>query len=351
MFKKFTSFILILGTLIINFEFMMPRIVMAGSLTSMSNTVTNLTASTAANHTIQFTTPTGIPASATLILTFDNSTSIHASLSYTDIDLKNDGTDVTLAAAPTGTTWGVVRTSALVLTFTNGSSAVAAGSVINIEIGTHATNQSTGVYQITNGVAGTTVLRFSGSFGDTGAVSMAIITSSVVSVSAEVLSTLTFTISDTSIFFGNLRSSGICFAQGTDPGYVTCPTTTETGAFDMTAATNATSGYTVSVQGATLTSGANTITAIGGTNTSSAPGTEQFGLRATAAGGLGTVSSPYTASGYAYAGTTATPSTVATSTTPSSTTTYSVRYMANISSTTEAGSYTTSHTYIATGNF
>ena len=43
--------------------------------------------------------------------------------------------------------------------------------------------------------------------------------------------------------------------------------------------------------------------------------------------------------------------TVATSTTPSAITTYSVRYLANIAALTEAGSYTTSNTYVATGNF
>jgi hypothetical protein len=74
-------------------------------------------------------------------------------------------------------------------------------------------------------------------------------------------------------------------------------------------------------------------------------------LRANATGGSGTVSAPYAASGYAYTGTASTPATVATATTPSDTTTYSVRYLANISPVTEAGSYTTSHTYVATGNF
>ena len=179
---------------------------------------------------------------------------------------------------------------------------------------------------------------------------MSIISNSIVAVAAEVLSTISFTVSDNTIYYGNLRTNGVCFAQGTDPGYVTCPTTVETEAFNMTAGTNATSGYTISVQGATLTSNANTIDALAA-NTASSPGTEQFGLRATASGGSGTVSAPYAASGYAYTGTSSTPATIATATAPSATTTYPVRYMANISATTEAGSYTTNHTYIATGNF
>jgi hypothetical protein len=351
MIKKFASLVLLFGVIVFNFGFaLLPKTAMAANLTALSDTVSNLTASTAANHTIQFTTPTGVASGQSIILTFDNSTSVHASMTYTDIDLKDDGTDMTLAAAPTGATWGVVRTSPTVITFTNGTTAVAAGSVINIEIGTNATNQSTGVYQIANGPAGSTVLRISGSFTDTGAMSMSIITNSVVAVSAEVLSSLSFTVSQNAIYFGNLRTGGPCFAQNTNPGYVTCPTVAEAEAFNMTAGTNATSGYTLSVQGDTLTSGTNTITALA-SNTASNPGNEQFGLRATATGGSGVVQAPYAASGFAYTGTASTPATVASYTGPSATTTYSVRYLANISPTTEAGSYTASHTYVATGNY
>ena len=348
--KKFFSFVLMLGIMVFNFGFLSPSIVSAASLTSMKDTVTNLTASTVANHTIQFTTPTGVASGGTIILTFDNSTSIPVGLDYTDIDLADDGVDVVLAGTPTGATWGAVNTSSTIITFTNGTTAVAAGSVITIEIGTNATSVATGDQQITNGPAGTTVLRISGTFGDTGAISMAIIANSIVAVSAEVLGSITFTVSDNTIYFGNLRTAGACFAQGTDPGYVTCPTTTETEAFNMTAGTNAPTGYTITVQGATLTSGGNTITALAA-NTASSPGSEQFGIRIDESGGIGTVSAPYAAVGYAYTATASTPETVATASGPSATTTYSTRYLANIASDTEAGSYSTSHTYIATGNF
>lgn len=350
--KKYISSILMIGVIAMNFgiSFLSPREALAASLTSMKDTVSNLTASTVANHTIQFTTPTGVASGQTIILTFDNSTSVGASLDYTDIDLTDDGVDVTLAAAPSGATWGVVRTSSTVITFTNGTTAVAAGSVIAIEIGTHATSGTTGDQQITNGAAGTTTLRVTGTFGDTGVISMAIISNGVVSVSAEVLASISFTVSSNAIYFGNLRTGGACFAQNTNPGYVTCPTQTETEAFNMTAGTNAPTGYTVSVQGSTLTSGSNTIDALV-SNTASSPGTEQFGLRMTATGGSGSVSAPYAAAGYAYTGTSSTPATVATASAPSATTTYSVRYLANIAALTEAGSYTTAHTYVATGNF
>lgn len=350
MFRKFVSSVLVVGIIVINFGFITPKEAIAASLTVMSDTVSNLTASTAANHTILFTTPTGVASGATMILTFDNSTSIDALLDYTDIDLKDDAVDITLAAAPTGATVGVVRTSATVLTFTNGTTVIAAGSVITVRIGTNAVTGTTGDKQITNGVAGTTTLRITGTFGDTGLISMAIITNGVVSVSAEVLASISFSVSDNTIFFGNLRTAGACFAQASDPGYVTCPTTAEAEAFNMTAGTNAPTGYTVSVQGDTLKSGGNSITALA-SNTASIPASEQFGIRMTATGGSGTVTAPYAAAGYAFTGTPTVPAQVASHTAPTDTTTYSVRYLANISALTEAGAYTTAHTYVATGNF
>lgn len=343
-----------ISVVVINFNILSPQKAMAGSLTTLSDTVTNLTASTVANHAIKFTTASAINANGTIILTFDNATNIPALFDYTDVDLQDDGVDVTFAATNTTTNWSLARTSQFIITLTNGATGnvVTAGSVVTIDLGTNATLGVTGTHQITNGTAGTTVLRISGSFGDTGAMSMAIVSNGVVALSAEVLSALSFTVSDNTIYFGNLKSSGSsCWAQGTDPGYVTCPTVAEAEAFNMTAATNAATGYTVSVQGPTLTSGVNTISALGSA-TAPSVGSEQFGIRMNATGGTGAVSAPYSTAGqYAFTANATTPATVATVSAPSLTTTYSVRYMANISPVTQAGSYTANHTYIATGNF
>lgn len=350
MIKKIISSFLLFALVVVSSGVLTPFTASAASITSFTDTVTNLTASTVANHTIVFTTPTGVASGQTIILTFNNSTSIAAALDYTDIDVKDDGVNVTLAATPSGATWGAVRTSGTVITLTNGTTAVTAGSVITILIGTNAVNQSTGVRQITNGSAGTTTLSISGTFTDTGSLAMPIISNGVVALAATVQPTISFALSDNTIYFGNLSASTACFAQGTDPGNVSCPTTSETEALNATAATNSPSGYTISVQGATLTSGGNSIDALA-SNTASSTGTEQFGLRITASGGSGTVSAPYAASGYAYAASGSTADEIAASTAASLTTTYSMRYLANIAATTEAGSYTTNHTYVATGNF
>lgn len=328
-----------------------PKTVSAANLTAMKDTLSSESASTVANHTIQFTTPTGVASGATIILTFDNSTSVPAGLDYTDIDLADDGVDVTLAAAPSGATWGVVRTSSTVITFTNGTTVVAGTSVITIEIGTHATTGTTGDQQITNGSAGTTLLSVTGSFTDTGTMGLPIISDSVVAINALVTPSISFAVSDNTIYFGNLKASGSsCWAQGTDPGAVTCPTVVETEALNLTAGTNAASGYVITVFGPTLTDGGKTITAIGGVNTAPSIGTEQFGVRYNASGGIGTVSAPYAASGYAYDGASA-PDEIASAAGPSATTTYSARYIANISATTESGNYSASHTYVATATY
>ncbi len=360
LFSKFTSGITIIALVVLtSFAPQFAYVTNAASLTTLSDTLSPATgtihaekASTVANHTIRFTTPTGVSSGQTIILTFDNATSVSASLTYTDIDLQDDGVDVTLAAAPVTTTWGVVRTSGTVITFTNGTTSVAPGSIITIKIGTNATNQTTGVNQITNGTAGTTLLYISGTFGDTGTIGIPILADDVVVVNAVVAPTISFAVSDNTIFFGNLRATGnSCWAQGTDPGAVPCPTVTETEAFNITAGTNATSGYVVTVQGDTLTSAAgDTITPLA-TNTVPSIGVEQFGIRFNATGGSGTVSAPYLAAGYAYTATASTAIPIASSIGPSATTTYSARYLANIAPLTEAGIYTANHTYVDTSTY
>ncbi len=157
---------------------------------------------------------------------------------------------------------------------------------------------------------------------------------------------LTFSISDNTVGFGTLASSAARYATGDQSG-----TGSETEAHTLTASTNASSGYTIYVRGDTLTAGASSITAIGGTNTASAAGTEQFGLRATVTSGTGTVSSPYAASGYAYAATASTSSVLATGSGDDVSTVFSLRYLSNIAVETEPGAYSTTLNYLITGNF
>ncbi|MFM7088649.1 MAG: hypothetical protein ACKOW9_03910 [Candidatus Paceibacterota bacterium] len=342
--SKFLSALMIVAIVAV---YVAPLSAMAASVTSFSVLLSREKASTLSNQTITFTTPTGIASGATVILTYDNSTSIPALLDHTDIDLTDDGVDIALAATPSGVTAGVVRTSATVITFTNGTTAVAAGSVIAIEIGTHATTGATGDQQITNGTAGTSTLSLSGTFGDTGTVAMPIIADDQVVITATVAPTITFTISDNTIGFGALSSAAARWATGDTNG-----SASDTSAHTLAVATNATGGYTVSYNGPTLTSGANTITVANITDDADGTaGTEQFGL-SVATNGNATI-----ASGYAYAGipdwrwVASTTTNIISETTPTATETFTMRYLSNISGNTEAGSYSTTVTYIATGTY
>lgn len=344
---------------------LMPKTSIAASVTSFQVLLTREKAAQAGNQTVMFTVPTAIADSETIILTYDNSTSIHASLDHTDIDFSVDATpdfvcetgdtEFTVAAAPGGaSTVGAVRTSGTVLTFTNGTSnTIASGSEICIQIGTHATFTATGDQQITNGSAGSSTLVLSGTMGTpdiTGTAAMSIIADDQVVITATVAPSITFTISDNTIEFGTLSSSAAKWADDS------AGDTSDAVAHTMTVATNATGGYIVSYNGATLTSGSDTIdVANGAGNTlddaNGDPGTEQFGL-SIATNGDATITT-----NYAYAGTpdwhwvASTTSTIISETVPTATETFSAHYLANISGTTEAGAYSTTVNYIATATF
>jgi hypothetical protein len=146
--------------------------------------------------------------------------------------------------------------------------------------------------------------------------------------------------------------------------------------------TNASGGVVVRAKtfatpGHTLTSGSNTISAIGGTAAASNLGTEQFGFCVATSGGAVTSVAPYTGveggsgtcaddltTGTYNQGTTntrfafdsaATQTTfgddIASSTGPSATTVGTLNFLGNIGITTEAGIYTTELALIATGTF
>ncbi len=160
---------------------------------------------------------------------------------------------------------------------------------------------------------------------------------------------LTFAVSDSSIGFGSFSSGATRYATGDTLGAASEPSSAHT----IIGSTNAPNGYTITILGTTLVSGGNTISAISGGPTALSVGSEQFGIRTTATGGSGVVSSPYNGlvGSYGYSTTPNIPTSFATASAVTTATTYNVNYAANISSTTEAGSYATGLTYVITGNF
>lgn len=323
--------------------------VQAASLTGLSDTMSSLSVNATSSHTMRFTTPSGAATStATIIITFpatyDFTSKAIASVSFTHGASTGLESTETLAASPSASAWGAVfsGTANRILTLTAptdgiGAAVLAASDKVII---TYSSASSTNPSS-----PGTYTASISGTFGDVGDLSNNILTSNQVNISGTVPQSLTFTISTTTINFGSLSAVAARYASSTGSG-----DSAEVEAHNIVIGTNAANGYTMTASGTTLTYGVNTINAIGSSNTASAVGTEQFGIRATAAGGSGAVSAPYAASGFAFA-TSTFPSTVATASGPSANTTYSLRYLANITASTEAGVYTGNVSYLATANF
>ncbi|MSU74355.1 hypothetical protein EXS57_01080 [Candidatus Kaiserbacteria bacterium] len=157
---------------------------------------------------------------------------------------------------------------------------------------------------------------------------------------------LTFSISDNSIGFGTLVSSGARYATGDTLG----SGSDTVDAHTISVATNASSGYTMTLNGATLASGGNTVTAIGVTAVASSVGTEQFGARLIINSGTGSATVPYASANWAL-DTAAFPDQVASGAGDGVTTVFGVRYIGNISASTENGSYSSTLTYVATATF
>lgn len=337
----------------------------AAALTNMSDTLSSVRIGTSSNHTIVFTTPTGIAAGSTTQIFFSTSTgqsqfAIPTTFTFADVDVNIGGPYIgstTLGSVPAGATWGVARTSSTTILFTVGSTPVAAGQSVYIRMGTNAINQTTGTIQIINATTtGNKAIYISGGTStpmtDNGTTTVDLITNDTITISATVLQTLSFSISTTTLYFGNLSSGGAKYASSTDPSGAS----SEVVAHSLAVATNAAQGYSITVQGQTLTSqqyATNTINAIGPTPAVSAIGTEQFGLYATKAGGVnGTIDPTYaTPSSFGYDASATTSALFASGSSPTATETYSLRYIANISATTEAGSYAANLVYVGTANF
>lgn len=323
----------------------------AAAITSASDTLSTVTAGTVANHTIQFTTPTGVSEGQNITVTFPAGFTL-TSIVENDVDITDDGVDLTTAADCTGSEQASAAVSGQVLTITicaGDGGAIGTSSVIAIEIGTNATSSGTGANQITNhATPATYTISIGGSMSDSGSLAISLISDDSVNLTATVNATITFTISDTTIGFGTLSASAPQWATGDTSG-----SGTDVVAHNMTVATNATAGYVVTFKGSTLTSpGSDTISVAAVTDDADGTaGSEQFGFS------IATNGDASITSGYAYAGTPDwkfvdnTTTSIISETGPTATETFSMHYLTNIAATTEAGSYSTNITYIATGTF
>jgi hypothetical protein len=157
---------------------------------------------------------------------------------------------------------------------------------------------------------------------------------------------ISMSLSDSSVGFGQLSPLSARYANGDGTGSSSASTT----AHSVTISSNAPGGYSVSLDGTTLTCGTCTdqiIHAIGGTATTSEPGKEQFGMRIATSSGNGSTYAPYNGSLWALA-TSSFPDLIATGMGDE---TYTLKYVANIDTLTEPGEYSSDLTFIVTGSF
>lgn len=247
----------------------------------------------------------------------------------------------TAAVTPTnmgsGGTWTASNATAGNLRMANGSNTGSPSGTSTFGW-TSVTNQSAAN---TTFYARITTYSASGYTGaiDTGTVAAA--TAGQITVTASVDEALTFTLAAATVALGTLTTG----AAGT-------------GTSTMTASTNGSTGYAITVNGTTLT-GPTTIPAY--TNAASSPGTAGFGINlvsnstpsvgaAVSGSGTGVPSaSPQYNTTNTYRFTTG--EVVASAAAATNSNTYTVSYVANVSPTTPAGSYSTALTYIATATF
>jgi hypothetical protein len=187
---------------------------------------------------------------------------------------------------------------------------------------------------------------------DTGTVATS--TATPIQLSAQVDETLTFCTGTSGI-----TSSSCSGATGSSVNLGTLtPSTTGSGTSQIGISTNASSGYNITVNGTTLTSGSNTITALAAQATSS-QGNSQFGLnlRDNATPNVGTdpqgsgtatpTANYNTVDQYRFV----TADQVASKASADNFRLYTVTYIANINGAQPAGAYTSTMTYIATATF
>lgn len=354
--------LLVLGGVL---PFLKIQIAYAAALTGKKDAMSRLKLSAAdpnwvlSDHAIEFTTPTGVASTQTIVITFpadfDGVTDAQGALDFSDVDLFEDttpdttcdGTAETLvASAPAAGEWSAVfsGTEGRTLTFTSGGATaiIAAASQVCVKIGENATGGSANSQYANPTTSGSKTITLAVGPSDTGNIIVNILADDQVAVSGTVAESMTFTLGAVSVALGTLSSSAVT-----------------SGSHTVTLATNAASGLTLSYSGTTLTFGANTITAMS-TAAASSIGTEQFGINAKlnttpAVGAECSGTSPIAAAATGYATVNnfkfVTGETVISSAGGINSTSCTISYIANILGSTEAGGYTTTLTYNATANF
>jgi hypothetical protein len=365
MIKKIISAFAILGIVLGTIG--TPLVANAAQFTGVKDTLSTVATSATATHVITNTLVGGDTFAAGETLTYDFTDAdftLNAIGNWQTSDFSfNDGSARTIIAVSTSSgvaptcTAGTSNVAVTINTTTNNfvvtacSTYTASSANANVTFTINGTT-ATGTGTMTNKTSDVdnSVYTIAESNGDSATGAVVAETNGVVNVTATVSPTLTFSNSQSAVDFGPLTSGAARYATGGAASGGNSSATTN--AHLLTVGTNATSGYTVTYNSAaTLTSGANTIAAATITTAGGTPGSAQFALGAVSSSGTPTINGTYDASTSKYSFAPGSPVTLFNATAPASSDAVNVRYIANIPASQPAGSYSTSITYVATGNF
>ncbi len=224
------------------------RFAEAAGVTGYSDTLSNSAPSAAANHTIEFATPTGVASAQTIVLTFDTDGQAFdlTDIGEEDVDLLENGNPEAV-----GTDWLVsVNTTADTITLTSqgAGGVIAAGATTTILIGLHATNDGTADTQIGN-PASTGSYEIAVTAGtDLGVTEVAIVDTVTVTASVDTLFTFTVDGTPAGTTVNTADSTGGATTATLIPFGNLVGGTASTAAQDLTVVTNAKNGFVVTVQ-------------------------------------------------------------------------------------------------------
>lgn len=333
---------------------LVPKSAQAAALTPRKLTLSNSAISARNVHTFDFTTATTANIGS---ISFDYCTTASGTCTApTGFDTQEGTLAIGTQVGATGFTVHA-NTDTNTIVITRSAASLAASTAVTIPFGTGAgtsngpTNPSDNNTTFFTRI--TTYTSVDGTTGSTDTGVVAASTAQAISLTGVIGETLTFctgtsitgtncgTVAGSSVDFGSFSASAA-----------------STGTSVMAASTNANSGYSITVNGATLTSGGNTISALA-SQTASSPGSEQFGLNlvsnsspsvgsAVSGTGSGTATANYgTTNQFRFV----TGDSVGSASASTNANTFTVSYLVNIGGATEPGTYTATMTYICTATF
>lgn len=245
-----TAATVVLAILLWSFGLPSLRFAEAANVTSFSDTLSDSAPGAVSDHTIQFTTPSGVDNGDTIVIDFSNGPFVIGSVDHTDIDVETTS-DFSLADDCTGSEDIGASFAGEVLTIelcSGDGAVIAPNGTTTIEIGLNATFDVPGDEQLTNPAIGSYQIPLTAGTEDSGETRVAIV--NTVLVSASVDTVFTFTVDGVNA--GSAVNSAHTTGGNTTATEIPFGTLTSgnasTAAQDLTVVTNARSGFVVTVQ-------------------------------------------------------------------------------------------------------